>query len=651
MPVETCACPHCETSYPFVDKLVGRPVRCRKCGGVFKVDPHAKAWPVIANQPPPEPRSGAHHRAVTQEDDGPQQRTAVDSGKATRRHPREGSTRFRRDVGSKGRWSTSRIMNSMRRSLLASSDEHPVPRDLRGEGGDGTGSTGSGSAEDDEDLTAAVDAAVADYRERPEVSSLFKGHTSGVFDDLVIEETSSRPTPGIGTSPGSSTRFARRRPATGSRRRSSSSMVAAIRASTQAIRQHQSQRRKVEPGRTTSAVRRAIAADLPSGCICPHCAAVIPLDADMVGTTRDCGTCGGSFRIFEDGSSAPAIANRPPTTRRQVRETGKNTAGKSAPAASRIMRTKDLMAQMAGRMQNLEKEIVASGAAPAVATTTEGQEERERRTRRTPTLTGEGEEAGRLVRRAVAVLVVVAVLVAGTVLLAPPPAPERVALRAATGDLTARDDEIREHLRTFRDRCWRSGAVVRPVIDCDRAELGPGFSGGLAELAPVIELTRGRYLHRPSGLWVPAAEYERIAGRWERTDPFTTTPEGFRRRLVAESVEVVADEAVRRTLAGCELPGRVRGVVAAIFADTPPGSVYRRLFATDPPEALEGRSFHGERGILLLPVGDAVRRDYRGLLVRFEDGDRWTEWRIFALAAADDDESPAPVEVLRWGKK
>ena len=98
-------CPHCQTVYPLVDRLIGSPVRCRQCRKGFIVDENGVARPLITNKPPADKPTDSG----TSDDDIP-----LDiSGHAVDRPDRPATRRLTRSGDQPQRKRTSRIMAGM----------------------------------------------------------------------------------------------------------------------------------------------------------------------------------------------------------------------------------------------------------------------------------------------------------------------------------------------------------------------------------------------------------------------------------------------------------------------------------------------------------------------------------------------------------
>lgn len=574
-------CPHCGMTYPLVPALIGRPVRCRQCKNAFQVDPQGKVAPLVVHRPEgSEPPSGLQ-RALEE---------TPPSGQAEHKP----STRFH----SKRPMATQVVMEQLRHKM---SEAEPLPA---------------------EDIGNAAE-------------------SSGVFDQFVAPSAEKIEKPVL------STRFQQKK------QRDSSGIAAAMRSSIIHVDRHTTDKRKAEKEREKAS--REPPKEIPrtsrQTITCPHCGTYYPFVESMPDEVQVCQECNGNFRVFDDTSTAPVIVHRP------VQE-GKPTSAKVAPKetpqapavpaqykpgrTSRILRTRDLIADMSQGLKSLSKGIQTPPDAPQKnRKKTEDIQEllAAHSDKRETKVTKESQQSDLwpLVKwSAIAALLLIAFWITWRCCITTPVEKCFYAFGANTRSDSA---HAAESIGNMLRRSWRTAAPVQPIIGIHTATLGKPWTISGPAFQALRSKLLGYRLHRPSGYWIRIQEFEPLETAWQGHLASGAAPETFRNTLNAieggfngiEHISIIRDI---RALGEDE---RVVRALQWIFSSDESGSLLREeiLQAGPAPEALEILPFHGDQGFLFMASGGTLPLPYQGTLLRVKGSQGTKDWKVFSLVACE----------------
>ncbi len=602
-------CPHCATVYPLQPQLVGRPIRCRQCKAVFQVDAQGTAVPVITNRP-----ATSRHRAPNDD------RAAAEAPAPSDTSSNAGhSTRFVHHRQQSGRGG--RLAQTMRRSLRSGRFEAGSEADAETGGSDRSaapspaesGATNSGTGVFD-------DAPALDAREAPQK----RDRSSSTIFALRRKERRKGPAPDI-------------RAALAEAATAESADASGHPPSTRPQAGPPPTADRSGPTRTT---------------VCPHCRATYPFSRKLIDQVIRCRECRGVFRVFENGLAEPVITNRPSSRESSSREEKSelflaepdDTSSMATPAVgynrkrrSRIMRTKDLIQAMSKDLESLQDEIPAEPIPPQRSPRPPSRAASDlddllAAQRKRVVLTDEGRKRLRTLRQVgvlgMLVVALVAWWLASFVLISE----ERQALYDLVAGASADQAHAVESIRAIRRRAWRSGATVQPVVTCPRADFGRSWFCDLSSLAPVFERLRGHLYHRGIGQWFTVEDYEPVTRLWREHLSAYRPAEQFP-AVLAEAGLTGLDHATLYTrVQAAGLPKEAREVLQGILADPGVGSILHRFATTGLPERMEGLTFYGQDGSVILSSGGVLRdQHYRGLLLRFHRDGEPGAWKVFEL--------------------
>jgi hypothetical protein len=552
---------------------------------------------------------------------------------------------------------TTRIAASMRRSLQ--SGAFPAISPTRSPGGDGERVTAAGGQD------ATTDELRRALADEPGVPSTAKTRS----DTSVFGQDLATATPGSHDSTGSpappSTHFHRRRQGA-----DSISIVKAIKDTlrTAARSSVVSQEIHLSKHRSSAeSARSQIEEDLRHRIACPECGAAYPFEDALIGQMMRCRGCHSVFRIFEGGQTAAAIVNRPrPAAQRsRVQRNAKESLGlpdidaeleelPAAPAkpkpkprrqdgarASRIMRTKDLIAEMNQKLVAVGDKIEDPSPAPANAgrqrrssTAVERVLPPSRPNHRQVRLTGEGRAASLLRWLWLGAAGLGAALAYLLVTVFGGATPEQQALAdLAAGCSYHRPDEARRTIDLIAQRAWHTPAMVQPVIVDDATVFAAPWRVDMGCLAALRQAVVDRFLHEPTASWIPRAARDRVEELWQQHRDNHQPAETFDEVLRQAGIDRLPHADLLGQLDALPLPAETREVLRLAFADrSGSGGFFQEEFILKGlPQAMEGRAFHGKHGRLILPTGATLVRDYTGMLLRLHRDGTQGPWKVFRL--------------------
>ena len=573
-------CPHCGMTYPLVPALIGRPVRCRQCKNAFQVDSQGKVAPLVVHRPEGCEPPSGLHQALEE----PSPPALPEHKPATRFH-------------SKRPMATQVVMEHLRHKM---SNVEPVP------------SKGQN------------DAAVS----------------SGIFDHFVAPSDEKKEEPVV------STRFHQKK------QRDPSGIAAAMRSSIIHVDRHTTDKRKAEkppveaPKESLRASRQTIT--------CPHCGTYYPFVDTMPNEVQVCQECHGNFRVFDDTSTAPVIAHRPVQEAKpssaKVSPAKEDAQAPAAPAqykpgrTSRILRTRDLIADMSQGLKSLSQGIQTPPEAP--------QKNRKKTEEIKELLAAHSEKRESTVAQeskqsdlwpfvkwsAIAAMLLIAFWIFWRSFITTPVEKCFYTFSAnVRGDSAHAAESIGEMLR----RTWKTGAPVQPIIGIHTSTLekswtisGPVFQALRAKLT-------GYRLHRPSGYWVRMQEVETLENAWQQHLASGAAPESFRTTFkgLEGGLSGIEHQSIIRDIRTLSEDERTVRALQWIFSSDEPGSLLREEITQtgSDPESLEILPFHGKQGFLLMASGGTLTLPYQGTLLRVKGSQGAKDWKVFSLVACDKD--------------
>lgn len=649
--VAECACPHCATMYPLVDQLMGRPVRCRQCRGVFYVENDGRTRPVISNRPAPPPATDADAPTSAEGDalepnaepllglsaDALQRRERP----STKRLSAAGSSAPHSPNPSQPVRKASALMGALRPQHLAGGIQDALRR-RETEPSDQAQSTGEPSA--DIDLSPPSPAMarspdpdlmdVAPARPQRRASSVFRRNTETIMSAMRRSMLGQ----GGGTRVGLNPAIAQAlntppKDAASDRGDESTRAIPAVRppeatpvpAQAAAVESQAASPAFSEPAAPTQTVH------------CPHCATAYPFLLTLLDRSIRCRSCQGVFRVFADASAEPVIANRPlPAATASGGSAGAGPRPRPK-AATRVLRNRDLVKAMSS---NLAEVVAAATASEREGTAaTRPRDRSEAIHRRVVVAEGQRERHAQRWWWLASVAALLLILLAAGWLIQPGE-PQR-ALRAFT-QVAAAADGHQARRQAIREGAWPTAAVVQPVVGFGRLRLQSAMSLVLPDLAPLeTALASRRYLPEWQ-LWIPESrldEAQALISARQRNGSSSRT--AVIDQLV-QQVEALAPSHLQAMVDRLPTSNRGRQLLADLFAA--PESPLLHQIRQNPPQSVEILPFSGTNGRLLLPTGQLRDCQYRGQLVRFHGDGYGPQWRVWELRASglDPDFAPPP---------
>lgn len=574
-------CPHCGMTYPLVPALIGRPVRCRECKNAFQVDSQGKVAPLVIHRPEgSEPPSGLQR--------------ALEETPPPAQAEHKPATRFQ----SKHPMATQVVMEQLRHKI---SEVEPLPAEDHG--------------------TAA--------------------ESSGIFDQFVPHSAENLENPVL------STRFRQKK------QRDPNGIAAAMRSSIFHVDRHTTDKRKAEKEKPSTEPSKEPFRTSRQTITCPHCGTYSPFVDTMPNEVQVCQECQGNFRVFDDTSTSPVIVHRPV---QEVKPTSAKVAPKDAiqaPAApfqykpgrtSRILRTRDLIADMSQGLKSLSKGIQTPPEAPQRnRKKTEDIQEllAAHSDKRETTVSKESQQSDLwpLVKwSAIAAMLLIAFWITWRCCVT---TPVEKCFYAFQENVRSDSAHAAESIGNMLRRSWRTAAPVQPIIGIHTATLGKPWTIS----GPVFQALRskllGYRLHRPSGYWIRIQEFEPLETAWQQYLASGAPPETFRNTLhtVEGGFNGIEHLSIIREIRALGEDERIVRALQWIFSSDEPGSLLREeiLQAGPAPEALEILPFHGDQGFLFMASGGTLSLPYQGTLLRVKGSQGTKDWKVFSLVACEKD--------------
>jgi hypothetical protein len=464
--------------------------------------------------------------------------------------------------------------------------------------------------------------------------------SSGIFDHFVAPSDEKKEEPVV------STRFHQKK------QRDPSGIAAAMRSSIIHVDRHTTDKRKAEkppveaPKESLRASRQTIT--------CPHCGTYYPFVDTMPNEVQVCQECHGNFRVFDDTSTAPVIAHRPVQEAKpssaKVSPAKEDAQAPAAPAqykpgrTSRILRTRDLIADMSQGLKSLSQGIQTPPEAP--------QKNRKKTEEIKELLAAHSEKRESTVAQeskqsdlwpfvkwsAIAAMLLIAFWIFWRSFITTPVEKCFYTFSAnVRGDSAHAAESIGEMLR----RTWKTGAPVQPIIGIHTSTLekswtisGPVFQALRAKLT-------GYRLHRPSGYWVRMQEVETLENAWQQHLASGAAPESFRTTFkgLEGGLSGIEHQSIIRDIRTLSEDERTVRALQWIFSSDEPGSLLREEITQtgSDPESLEILPFHGKQGFLLMASGGTLTLPYQGTLLRVKGSQGAKDWKVFSLVACDKD--------------
>jgi hypothetical protein len=422
-------------------------------------------------------------------------------------------------------------------------------------------------------------------------------------------------------------------------------------------------------------------AKLPSTFPCPHCAAVYPFKAVLIGRVVRCRTCHQAFLVHENGTATKAAeaapnaataepvhadppAANPETRAADDRSThGAKSPETSAPADKKAAATRRHHAQLTTQQEEMRHQMSAAlaGAAgravqgtaaegpipvgpPAVAETTAGtaatrpqapepamaaKSPRERRPAEA-VFTHDGARARRERQRTQIIIAgAVMALVLAVALWRCWPDAQRDALRAFAQPPGDGMVVLRDFADTVRHRGWVVAEQL-PLVAIGRVDIAPARTITVAGWSEDVGLIKGLVFDDAHQLWTAPGHARDISSLWRGKATRAANLAALKNRMqpMLPREDLVSDLEHRG------LPPGDADLIAGLLAGTDPltGTPLAAALDADPPQALVLAGFSGQgqcvrlgRGVEVAPVS------YAGTLLRVTGG-RWPQtWRVLEI--------------------
>ena len=435
-------------------------------------------------------------------------------------------------------------------------------------------------------------------------------------------------------------------------------------------------------------------AKLPSSFPCPHCAAVYPFKAVLIGRVVRCRTCHQAFLVHENGTATKAAESAPnaatvepvpagaPAANLEAQAAddhsaqGKQTPEKSASADKKAAATRRHHAQLTSQQEEMRHQMAATlagaagraaqGAAaegpvpvgpPAVVETTAGMAAepgatagkaltaptraqapepatagKPPRVRRPAeaVFTHDGARAQRDQRRT---LIIIAGAVAALVL--------AVALWRCWPD--AQRDALRAFaqtpgdgmvvLRDFADTVRHRGWIVAdqlPLVAIGRVDIAPARTITVAPWSEDVRLVKGLVFDDAHQLWTAPGHAREIGTLWRAKAARAANLAALKNRMQP----MLPREDIVSDLEHRGLPPGDAEVIAQLLAGTDPltNAPLAAALDADPPQALVLAGFSGQGQCVRLGRGVEVAPvSYAGTLLRVTGGGWPQTWRVLEI--------------------
>ena len=559
-----CHCPHCQTAYPFVDKLIGAPVRCRQCRKPFVVDPDGSTRPLVTNRPLDQGEA----------EQGPAD-AILDLPKATAEESSQKPVRpSTKRIGKSPMLRQKRRKTSLALRQLAPNGLGALP-------GSPAKQVPEPAPGDDEEAVLAPPL----QRPKRRLSSRAKNNT-----ELIMSALRQSALGKTGPSP---------------------EIVQAVHEAKEEDTGNES------TARVSAAANPAPEANDPPhialqtglSVSCPHCQTQYPFKQTLCDQLIRCRSCTGVFRVFPDGSSEPAIHNRalPPLPGQSAAQSqGVPPPAKAQRSKTQVLRNRDLVKAMSGNMAKVAEAVKAAKPVATAEAAASVQTVADR------VIVNDGLAQRRSLRNWLVAGLLFLVVAGGLAYVGFSKSAEQLVLQefqsAGYGKAAHQ-----ERIAKLRAKAWDSGAVVQPIIAMGSARFYLDVSVQVPDLAPLKDLLGNRVVIPDWQVWVMPERLEeanKLVRDWELNRSISRTALVSK---LAREVEAIGIADLQKVVDRLPTSGRGRQALSEIFKD-PQSQLAQRLLR-NPPQELQVTFFRGKSGLLILPTGETRRTSYEGSIL------------------------------------